>query len=81
MPTITKTKKNNRSQYFKELDRSQYMRERRFKKKYGNAKRICAEEGCGTVLNSYNFNECCSLHNFAYVIKHKVKIDIGNKNQ
>ena len=77
----TKTKKIDRTEYFKELDRTEYYRELRFKKKYGNAKRICAEEGCGTVLNSYNFNECCSLHNFAYVVKHKVKIHIGNKHQ
>lgn len=63
------------------IDRSQYMRERRFKKKFGNTKRVCAEVGCDTVLNSYNFNECCALHNFAYVVKHKVKIDIGSKNQ
>ena len=52
----TKTKKIDRTEYFKELDRTEYYRELRFKKKYGNAKRICAEEGCGTVLNSYNFN-------------------------
>lgn len=65
----------------KKLDRSQYYRELRFKKKHGNAKRVCAEIGCGTVLNSYNLNECCALHNFAYVLKHRVKIDIGNKNQ
>lgn len=65
----------------KKIDRSQYFRERRFKKKHGNSKRVCAEKGCGTVLNAYNFNECCSLHNFAYVVKHKVKIDIGSKDQ
>ncbi len=56
--------------------RSQYMRERRFKKKYGNSQRVCAEPNCNTILSIYNYNQCCSLHNFSYVIKHKVKIDI-----
>lgn len=65
----------------KKIDRTEYYRKRRFKEKYGDTKRVCAEESCGTVLNSYNFNDCCSLHNFAYVVKNKVKIHIGNKNQ
>jgi len=62
-----------------------YYQERRFEKKHGrkrkNVKRICAEPGCGTILNLYNYNMCCSLHNFGYVIKHKIKVEIGNKNQ
>jgi len=60
--------------------RAQYFRERRMKEKYGNGQRVCAEPECGTILNSYNLNKCCSLHNFRYVVKHKIKFDIGSSN-
>lgn len=63
------------------VDRTQYMRERRMKKKYGNSKRVCAKDGCNTVLNSYNFNMCCSLHHFEYIKKHKIKTELGSSYQ
>lgn len=65
----------------KSKSRAQYFRERRMKEKYGNGERRCAEPNCKTILNSYNFNKCCSLHNFAYVVKHKIKFDIGSSDQ
>lgn len=71
-----KNQKVDRTEYFRQLDRSRYYWERAVKKKYGNSKRICAKEGCSTILNSYNFNMCCSLHNFEYVKKHKLKIEL-----
>ena len=59
----------NRAVYFKQ-------RRERMKSTYVElAKgRICAKEGCGTILNSYNLNICCSLHNFEYVIQNKIKV-------
>lgn len=57
-----------------------YWSERWFVKKYGGKSRICANENCSTVLNSYNRNHCCSVHNFAYVVEHKIKIDMGNRS-
>ncbi len=38
--------------------------------------RRCLEDGCGTILNRYNFNKCCSLHNFEYIKRTKDKGDI-----
>lgn len=61
-------------------ERAEYLREWRYKKKHGDGHRICAEPGCNVILNSYNRNECCSLHNFTYVKKHNIKIDIGYSN-
>lgn len=40
-------------------------------------RRICAEEGCTTTLNTYNLNDCCWTHNTDYVIRNKIKIGIN----
>ena len=59
--------------------RPNYWNDRRFEKKHGckrqNIKRVCAELGCNTTLNSYNENDCCSLHNFAYVVRNRIGLD------
>ena len=61
--------------------RAEYYRLRRLKAKLNETpaetKRVCAEEGCNTVLNKYNLNECCWAHNTAYVIRNGIKVDIG----
>ena len=54
-----------------------YFTERRWQAKHGSKSRVCAHEDCATILNAYNRNECCSVHNFAYVVKHKIKVGIG----
>lgn len=56
--------------------RCDYYKERRFKRKWNGVTRRCLEEGCNTVLNSYNRNLHCSLHHFAYIKKIKPKGDI-----
>ena len=52
-----------------------YWRERRLeqrKLKGGDTgPRVCLEQGCTIVLNQYNRNDCCSLHNFAYMKREK----------
>ena len=53
-------------------DRNAYYKARRRQLKNDNKKRVCAEVGCGTVLSSFNFNECCHAHNFAYVKRNKI---------
>lgn len=58
--------------------RAEYNRQRRFDKKHGDTKRVCAEEGCNTVLNRYNLNECCWAHNIDYVIRNGIKVGIGD---
>lgn len=40
--------------------------------------RICLEQGCSVVLNQYNRNDCCSLHNFAYIKREKKFINISD---
>lgn len=54
--------------------RATYFRERRMKEKHGDTKRVCLEEGCKTVLNRYNLNDCCWAHNTDYIIRNKIKI-------
>jgi len=56
-----------------------YHVERRWQAKYGGKSRVCAQENCTTILNAYNRNECCSVHHFAFVIKHKIKVGIGTQ--
>jgi len=60
------------------VSRAEYFRERRRKEKYGDGPRRCEWPECTTILNSYNFNACCSVHHFDYVKKKKLKIDIGS---
>ncbi len=50
------------------------VREKRWQKKHVNKIRICKIRNCSTILNSYNRNECCSVHNFNYVKKNKIHI-------
>jgi len=55
-------------------NRAAYHREWRRLRKMSKGPRVCAWEGCTTVLNSYNLNKCCHLHNIDYVIKHGVMV-------
>ena len=52
-----------------------YWRERRLeqrKHKSGDTGvRECLEEDCTVILNQYNRNDCCSLHNFSYMRREK----------
>jgi hypothetical protein len=40
--------------------------------------RICLEQDCTVVLNQYNRNDCCSLHNFAYMKREKKFVNISD---
>jgi len=60
--------------------RAKYHRDRRYKMKHAAdiaraTPRTCAEPGCDVVLNSYNRNPCCSIHNFAYAKRNRTIID------
>jgi len=57
--------------------RAAYHRDYRRSKKQKKGPRVCAWEGCTTVLNSYNFNECCHAHKLDYAIKYGVKVSLG----
>lgn len=50
---------------------AKYHRDWRRRRKYGDGPRTCAEPGCDVVLNSYNRNPCCSLHNFVYARRNR----------
>lgn len=67
-------------------DRTAYQKQRRERQKLEIAnsnhvgpvkKRICAEEGCTTTLNTYNLNDCCWAHNTDYVIRNGIKVGIN----
>lgn len=51
------------------------VREKRWQKKNANKIRVCKKKNCLTILNSYNRNECCSIHNFDYVKKNRIYIN------
>jgi hypothetical protein len=63
-------------------NRNLYHRNRRLRKKQialgikHDARRICKEAECETILNQYNLNDCCHLHNFQYVRRNKVYVPL-----
>ena len=59
------------------INRNAYYKSRRRELKAQDAVRTCAEDGCGTVLSRYNYNKCCHVHNFAYVCRNKVHLNLN----
>ncbi len=55
-------------------DRNAYYKARRRMLKDDGKPRVCAEDGCGTILSRFNFNKCCHLHNFDYIKRNKIQL-------
>lgn len=65
----TKTKRDwaSRNAYYK-------ARRRELKIKKDDKPRVCAKDGCGTILSKFNFNKCCHVHNFEYMKRNKLHL-------